>query len=169
LSVNRRFGGPYRLHLQQEKNQQASRRIAEFWSLAENISSTLKMEALCSSETSVDDGLHGVISQKMILFDSHSAKCSILLIYHPELMRHLRPNYQGTPPTSISYNTDRKENDAFQQYPIVAWVFVATGMYVSSRCLATMRGDAQTDSKVISKASLFLASFLILKKIKEGL
>jgi hypothetical protein len=28
--------------------------------------SDLKMEATCSSETSVDSGLHGVISQKMV-------------------------------------------------------------------------------------------------------
>jgi hypothetical protein len=35
---------------------------------AELISSTPKMEAICSSYTSVD-GLHGVISQKMILFN----------------------------------------------------------------------------------------------------
>jgi hypothetical protein len=30
---------------------------------------TLKMEAICSSETSVDNGLHGVISQKMVLYN----------------------------------------------------------------------------------------------------
>jgi hypothetical protein len=30
--------------------------------------STLKMEAMGSSETSVDNVLHGVISQKMVLF-----------------------------------------------------------------------------------------------------
>jgi hypothetical protein len=40
LGVNLRFGGTYRLHLQ--------------GILAELIFSTLKMEAICSSETSVD-------------------------------------------------------------------------------------------------------------------
>jgi hypothetical protein len=40
LRVNRRFGGTYRLHLP--------------WFFAELISSTLKMEKICSSETSVD-------------------------------------------------------------------------------------------------------------------
>jgi hypothetical protein len=44
LSCNRRFGGTYRLHLQ-------GRRLLV---LAEIISSTLKMEAICSSETSVE-------------------------------------------------------------------------------------------------------------------
>jgi hypothetical protein len=47
LSANRRFGGIYRLHLQ-------GRHLLASWFLAELISSTLKIEAKCSSETSVD-------------------------------------------------------------------------------------------------------------------
>jgi hypothetical protein len=44
---------------------------------AELISSTLKMEELCSSETSLlHNGLHGVISQKKILFNTIAVKTS---------------------------------------------------------------------------------------------
>jgi hypothetical protein len=40
-------------------------------------SSTLKMEAICSSETSVDvNGLHGVISQKIVLFITTAVRTS---------------------------------------------------------------------------------------------
>jgi hypothetical protein len=38
------------------------------WFLSKLIFSTLKMDAIWSSETSVDNGLHGVIYQKMVLF-----------------------------------------------------------------------------------------------------
>jgi hypothetical protein len=45
--------------------------------LAEMISSTLTMEAICSSETSVQlNRLHGVTSQKMILFITTAVKTS---------------------------------------------------------------------------------------------
>jgi hypothetical protein len=71
LNVNLRFGGTYRLHLQGRKNKfgkkPAFKQVAS-WFLAGLIFLTLKMEAVCSSETSVDNGLHGVISQKMALF-----------------------------------------------------------------------------------------------------
>jgi hypothetical protein len=41
------------------------------WLLAELISSTLKMEAICPPKRRLKlNGLHGVISQKMILFSS---------------------------------------------------------------------------------------------------
>jgi hypothetical protein len=60
LSMKRRFGGTYRLHLQGRrhnfsKNQEASR-WQEFCLLVlgKIIFSTLKMEAICSSETSLD-------------------------------------------------------------------------------------------------------------------
>jgi hypothetical protein len=65
LSCNRRFGGTYRLHLQIRrsnfsKNQQVSRWKAEcrlppsyLLVLAQITSSNLKMEAICSFETSV--------------------------------------------------------------------------------------------------------------------
>jgi hypothetical protein len=45
---------------------------------AETISSTLKMEAISSSETSVEtqNGLHGVISQKMIILKTTAVKTS---------------------------------------------------------------------------------------------
>jgi hypothetical protein len=50
LSCARRFGGTYRLHLQGRRNRQACRLLARWF--AEPISSTLKMEAISSSETS---------------------------------------------------------------------------------------------------------------------
>jgi hypothetical protein len=52
LSCNRRFGGTYRLHLQGRKNNFCFP-PAYLLFLAEIISSTLKMEVICSSETSV--------------------------------------------------------------------------------------------------------------------
>jgi hypothetical protein len=72
--ANRRFGGTCRLHLlsrriSQARNESESRRLC-FLSASSLVyclaySSTLKMEAICSSETSVDlYGLQGVISQK---------------------------------------------------------------------------------------------------------
>jgi hypothetical protein len=62
LKVNRRFAGTYRLHLQgrgisRERNQHERRWQAEPASTlisCSAYSSTLKMEAICSSETSVD-------------------------------------------------------------------------------------------------------------------
>jgi hypothetical protein len=57
LSFNRRFGGTYRLHLQGRRNRfsktskQAGGKQNGF---AEPISSTLKMEAICSSKTLVE-------------------------------------------------------------------------------------------------------------------
>jgi hypothetical protein len=63
LSVKLRFGGTYRLHFQGRRNKfkkQASKqaeisayRLLACWFLAVPISSILKMEAICSSETSV--------------------------------------------------------------------------------------------------------------------
>jgi hypothetical protein len=63
LSVNRRFGGTYRLHLQGQRNafskEPASNclppacHLLARWFLAEIISLTLEMEAISSSETSV--------------------------------------------------------------------------------------------------------------------
>jgi hypothetical protein len=85
LSVNRRFGGIYCLHLQGRRNkfsnkwtskQQASH-LLTCWFLDKLISSTLKMEAICSSERLLTlNGLHGVISQKMILFITTAVKTS---------------------------------------------------------------------------------------------
>jgi hypothetical protein len=61
LSVNRRFGGTYRLHLQGRRNTffrveeiRSRNHLLACWFLAGLISSTLKMEAIGSSETSVD-------------------------------------------------------------------------------------------------------------------
>jgi hypothetical protein len=48
LSVSRRLGGTYRLHLQGRMP------LASRWFLAQIIFSTVKMEAICSSEMSVD-------------------------------------------------------------------------------------------------------------------
>jgi hypothetical protein len=44
-------------------------------------SSTLKMEVTCSTEASVDNGLHGIISQKMELFLSSSVLLGVLSIF----------------------------------------------------------------------------------------
>jgi hypothetical protein len=61
LKVNRRFGGTYRLYLQgrdinQARNQRSRSvfHLLSRWFLSQLIFSTLKMEAMCSSETSVD-------------------------------------------------------------------------------------------------------------------
>jgi hypothetical protein len=57
LSVNRHFWGTYRIHLQGRINNFSKKpacHLLACWFLAEIISSTLKMEAICSSETSVD-------------------------------------------------------------------------------------------------------------------
>lgn len=45
--------------------------------------------------------------------------------------------------TDIMIRTDHIENDAFSKPSIVAFVFNAAGMCLSSRCLATI-GDIQT-------------------------
>jgi hypothetical protein len=52
LSFNRRFGGTYCLHLQGRRWHSACQLLARWF--AEPISSTLKKEAICSSETSVE-------------------------------------------------------------------------------------------------------------------
>jgi hypothetical protein len=51
LSVNRRFGGTYRLHLQGRRNKLRKKNSKH---VAELISLTLRMEAICSAEKSVD-------------------------------------------------------------------------------------------------------------------
>jgi hypothetical protein len=38
--------------------------------------SSLKIEAICSSETSVDNGIHGAIFQKMVLFITNAVRTS---------------------------------------------------------------------------------------------
>jgi hypothetical protein len=63
LSVNRRFGGTYRLHLQVRKKKLSKKpawkkpcsacHLLSRWFLAQFIFSILKMEAICSSDTSV--------------------------------------------------------------------------------------------------------------------
>jgi hypothetical protein len=55
LRCKRRFGGTYRLHLQGRRNfqQEPACHLLTCWSLLK-FSSTLKMEAICSTETSVD-------------------------------------------------------------------------------------------------------------------
>jgi hypothetical protein len=59
LKVNRRFGGTYRLHLQGRKISQARNPRENRWQGFILVSClahfyTLKMEAICCSETSVD-------------------------------------------------------------------------------------------------------------------
>jgi hypothetical protein len=56
LSVNRRFGGTYRLRLQGRRNMFSKKPASKLATcfLAELTSSTMKMDAICSSETSVD-------------------------------------------------------------------------------------------------------------------
>jgi hypothetical protein len=84
LIVNRRFGGTYCLHLQGRKNKPSKKpacHLLSHWFLAQLIFSTLKMEAICSSETSVDtqwttrryipeDGtlLHNLFSKNKIFY-----------------------------------------------------------------------------------------------------
>jgi hypothetical protein len=46
------------------------------WFLAQFMFLTLKMGAICSFETSVDNGLQGVISQKMVLFITTAVRTS---------------------------------------------------------------------------------------------
>jgi hypothetical protein len=60
LSVNRRFGGTYRLHLHGRKNKlskKPARKQMANWFLAQCIFFTLKMEAIFYSETWVDTQL----------------------------------------------------------------------------------------------------------------
>jgi hypothetical protein len=72
LSVNRRFGRAYLLHLQGRKNKFSKKptwKHVASWFLAVLIFSTLKIEAICSSETSVQStDYKGVISQNIVLF-----------------------------------------------------------------------------------------------------
>jgi hypothetical protein len=60
LNVNQRFGGTYRLHLQDRKNKLSKNPddLLSLWVLAQLSFSTLKMEAICSFETSVDTTRH---------------------------------------------------------------------------------------------------------------
>jgi hypothetical protein len=65
LSVNRRFGGTYRLHLQRLKiswarNQCESKLQAEWWRWRRYVPSKRRLTL---------NGLHGIISQKMVLFN----------------------------------------------------------------------------------------------------
>jgi hypothetical protein len=53
--VNRRFGGTYRLHLQGRRNPRAINQRERVATRSSWISSTLKMEAIRSSETSVNE------------------------------------------------------------------------------------------------------------------
>jgi hypothetical protein len=54
LSLNLRFGGTYRLHLQGRRNRLILLATCLLAGFSEPISSTLKMEAICSSETSAE-------------------------------------------------------------------------------------------------------------------
>jgi hypothetical protein len=90
LSVNRRFGGTYRLHLQGLKNKLSNHSACHLlsrWFLAEVIFSTLKMEAICSSETSVDTQL---TTRRYFPEDGtlHNHRCENLKSYWKE--QHLR-------------------------------------------------------------------------------
>jgi hypothetical protein len=88
VSVNRRFGGTYRLHLQgrrnelskkptcKQKKQQLACRLLACWFLSELISSTLKRRYVSPKRRLTLNGLHGVISQKMILFITTAVKTS---------------------------------------------------------------------------------------------
>jgi hypothetical protein len=72
-SFNRRFGGSFRLHLQGRrnkfKNQQASKQVASclVWRWRRYVPPKRRLKL---------DRLHGVISQKMILFITNDAKTS---------------------------------------------------------------------------------------------
>jgi hypothetical protein len=86
FSCNRRFGGIYRLHLQGRRNNSASKQVCL---LAEPVSSTLKMEAIYSSETSVatqqtirhipeDDTLHNHRCENLKSYEVF--KCPLVLV-----------------------------------------------------------------------------------------
>jgi hypothetical protein len=50
----------------------------------------------------------------------------------------------------LSYDTDRTENDVYNNSSIVAYVFVAAVTFLLSRCLATIEGihiDTRTDRR----------------------
>jgi hypothetical protein len=84
LKVNRHFGGTSRLQ----------RLLATCFTLASCLTyfSTLKMEATCSSETSVDfQDVHGVISQKIELF--LTAALEYLKSYTSCLLVYCTPSY----------------------------------------------------------------------------
>jgi hypothetical protein len=91
LKVNRCFGGVYRLHLQDRRIIQIENNCESRWQAERDYSallpaltlvccsdySTLKMEAICSCETSLTfNGLHGVISQKMVFFITATVRTS---------------------------------------------------------------------------------------------
>jgi hypothetical protein len=71
VKVNRRFGRIYRLHLQGRK------KADQGTSVKAGGQKTLKMEPICSSETSVDtQRTHGVIFQKIVLFINTAVRTS---------------------------------------------------------------------------------------------
>jgi hypothetical protein len=62
----------------EQTSEQAGGILLARW-FAEPVSSTLKMKAICSSEKLVEtQGLHGIISQKIILFITTAVKTSNL-------------------------------------------------------------------------------------------
>jgi hypothetical protein len=78
LSVNRRFGGAYRLHLQGRISKWCHLLVR--WILAELIFPTLKMEAISASETSADTQR---TSRRYIPEDGtlHNHRCENLISY----------------------------------------------------------------------------------------
>jgi hypothetical protein len=91
LKVNRRFGGIYRLHLEDRRISQVRNNCESRWQAERAYSvllpaltvvscsdySNLKMEGICSCETSLTfNGLYGVISQKMVLFITAAVRTS---------------------------------------------------------------------------------------------
>jgi hypothetical protein len=84
-AVNRRIGGTYRLHLQSKKNKLSKKPV---WKVASRLPPAFTLVFWSTyffysedggdmfSETSVDNGLHGVISRKMVLFITTAVRTS---------------------------------------------------------------------------------------------
>jgi hypothetical protein len=80
LNVNRHFGGTYRLHLQDWKISRSRNHRESRWQekLCWAYSSTLKLKAVCSPETSADfNRLHSIIAQKILLFITTAVRTSV--------------------------------------------------------------------------------------------
>jgi hypothetical protein len=101
MSVNRRFGGTYRLHLQGRRNK-FSKIPACLLIFAKLISSTLKMEAICYSVTSVDTQR---TTRRYIPEDDtlHNHPCENLKSYMVHGFEdHFRSQLQVTPSSYVS-------------------------------------------------------------------
>jgi hypothetical protein len=90
LKVNRRFGGTYRLHLQGRKISRARNQSESRWQ-----ATTLTL-----------NGLHGVISQKMVLFITTAVRTSNPTnpLLPPAILRHWRWKRYVPPKRRLTFN-----------------------------------------------------------------